>query len=68
MTPGKHIVPNEVELKCFLFSGLIQFVKFISLNLKGKKAFFVTRVFKYVSENILFHNTRVKYLCDFVNS
>lgn len=21
MTPGKHIVPNEVELKCFLFSG-----------------------------------------------
>lgn len=45
MTPGKHIVPNEVELKCFLFSGLtlntirkIHIIKFT-----GEKSFFCNK-------------------------
>lgn len=68
MTPGKHIVPNEVELKCFFIFWLNTIRKIHIIKFTGEKAFFVTRVFKYVSENILCHNTRVKYFCDFVNS
>lgn len=50
MTPGKHIVPNEVELKCFFIFWLNTIRKIHIIKFTGEKAFFVTRVFKYVSE------------------
>lgn len=43
MTPGKHIVPNEVELKCFFIFWLNTIRKIHIIKFTGEKSFFCNK-------------------------